>query len=363
MSHVGDAVLVFPAGMPDGVTYGERAKASGRRVVGASSVTDDPACSLYETWEHLPYVSDPAFDMALADLVRRHGVGVIHAPHFVVWSHLSERLAAMAPGVRLSGSDRPQDHERTYRRLQHRMAAASPPAFAAAIPPKPPLTLLETTGLVRLVDTIPGMCAEEKMLAVIEVMRHAPAGDIVEIGSWWGRSAALFVWLANRYDLGKVLCVDPWMTEAMPQGDVLLDRTSAELDTEQALRMFEINLAPLAGGRLNYLRARSEVAAQTYGPGLTVRTAAFGESRYEGRIAVLHIDGNHAEEQAAIDAAVWTPHVMPGGWIIFDDYEWAFGDGPRKVADAFVLRNAERLAARFQAGPALYLQLKVTGHD
>jgi len=109
---------------------------------------------------------------------------------------------------------------------------------------------------------------------------------------------------------------------------------------------------------MNFLRARSEDAALHYRPGLTVRTETFGETVYEGSISLLHIDGNHAEQHAALDADRWTPHVAAGGWIIFDDYEWAFGDGPRKVADAFVLRNAGKISARFQAGPTLFLQLR-----
>jgi hypothetical protein len=357
MSADRDTVLIFPAGMPDALAFRDRAKARGVRVIGASSVANDPAESEYETWEALPYVSDPKFDATLADLMRRHGVGSVYAPHFVVWSHLSERLAEIAPGVQLSGADLPQDHERAYRALRSRMATASAPNFTPAFAPKAPLSFLERCGLIRLMNTIPGMCAEEKALAVMDVMRHAPPGDVVEIGSWWGRSASLFAWLANRYDVGKVLCIDPWISDAMTQGDAVLDKTSAELDTEEALRMFEINLAPLAGDRLNYLRSRAEDAAALYGPALTVRTEAFGETRYEGAISVLHIDGNHAEHHAELDTRLWTPHVRPGGWIIFDDYEWAFGDGPRKVADAWIAAKAERIAARFQAGPALFLQL------
>lgn len=361
-SAAADAVLIFPAGMPDGLAFRDRARSLGLRVVGASSITSDPARDSYETWETLPYVSDPGFDDALATIVERHGIGAVHAPHFVVWRHLSERLQQIAPGAQLSGDDRPEDHERAYRQLRARMSEPYALDISPAFPPKPPLSALEQTGLVRLVGTIPGMCAEEKMRAITEVMRHAPRGDVVEIGSWWGRSAALFVWLARRYDIGKVLCVDPWMSDAMPQGDALLDKTSAELDTEEALRMFEINLAPLAGDRLNYLRARAEEAAACYGPDLIVRTEAFGETTYEGQIAVLHIDGNHAEHHAALDTALWTPHVVPGGWIIFDDYDWAFGDGPKKVADAFIATNKGRVANVFQAGPSLFVQLKGESH-
>ncbi len=360
---MGEAVLVFPAGMPEGLAFKDRAKARGLRVVGASSLDLDPARNAYEAWEKLPYVNDPGFDDALAEVVRRQGIGAIHTPHFVVWRHLSERLGEIAPDAQLSCAERPQDSERAYRALRERVAAAKAPSFWPAFPPKPPLSLVERAGLVRLVDTIPGMCAEAKMQAVIEVMRHAPNGDIVEIGAWWGRSAALLVWLAGRYEIGKVLCIDPWAEDAMVQGDELLDKTSAELDTEEARRMFEINLAPLAGGRLNYLQARAEDVATRYGPGLTARTDAFGETRYEGVIALLHIDGNHAEAHVARDTDLWTPHVAPGGWIVFDDYEWAFGNGPRQVADAFVGRRASQIAAVFQAGPALFVQLKRCARD
>jgi hypothetical protein len=355
---MGDAVLVFPAGMPEGLAFRDRAKAAGLRVVGASSIDHDPAQGAYEAWEHLPYVNDPGFDDALAEVVRRHGVSAIHTPHFVVWRHLSERLAEIAPGAALSGAERPEDSERAYRQLRERIGAARAPAFWPALPPRGPLSLVERAGLVRLAETIPGMCGEAKMVALIEAMRHAPSGDIVEIGSWWGRSAALLVLLARRYDIGHVLCVDPWSAEVMNQGDALLDATSADLDTEEALRMFEINLAPLAGGWLNYLRVRSEEAAPAYGPDLRVKTETFGDVGYSGRIAFLHIDGNHAQDEAGKDCTLWTPHVAPGGWIVFDDYEWAFGDGPRIVADAFVAENAGRIAARFQAGPALFIQLK-----
>jgi hypothetical protein len=355
---MGEAVLVFPAGMPEGLAFRDRAKARGLRVVGASSVDHDPAENTYEAWEHLPYVTDPGFDEALATVVRRHGVSAVHSPHYVVWKHLSERLSRIAPGASLTTGQIPQDNERAYRALRERVAAAKAPAFWPATPPKPPLSLIERTGLVRLAGTIPGMCGEDKMVALMEAMRHAPNGDIVEIGAWWGKSAALLVLLARRYELGNVLCVDPWRDDAMTQGDALLDSTSADLDTEEALRMFEINLAPLAGGRLNYLRLRSEDAAPSYGAGLAVKTDAFGKTSYCGQIALLHIDGNHAKDEVEKDCALWTPHVAAGGWIIFDDYEWAFGDGPREVADAFVADNVERIAAKFQAGPALFIQLK-----
>ena len=56
-------------------------------------------------------------------------------------------------------------------------------------------------------------------------------------------------------------------------------------------------------------------------------TEAFGETRYEGRIGLLHIDGNHDYRHVLDNTQVWAPFVRPGGWIIFDDYESDSGDG------------------------------------
>ena len=134
-------------------------------------------------------------------------------------------------------------------------------------------------------------------------------------------------------------------------------QASARIDAEAAFRIFQINLAPLAGGRLNYLRAPSTEAARAYRSGLTVRTETFGTTTYEGRISLLHIDGNHAYESVAADAEAWVPKVKPGGWIVFDDYVWAFGDGPRRVGDAWLQRLGDKVALSFVIGTALFVKL------
>jgi len=357
---VGETVLIFPAGQPGADQGRIQALAEGRKVVGASSLASDPVRGDYDQWEWLPYISDPAFAAALATVVRTHDIGVIHAPHFVVWHYLEERLAEIAPGVQLrGGAETIFDHEKAYRALYDRYAALDrAPFYCPAVGPKPDLSDIVRAALFRQIDTISGMSSEEKLLALVDILRCAPDGDIVEIGTWWGKSAAMFVMLAHRYDVGPVLCVDPWASEALPQGDDILDAAGARADMDEAFRIFQINLAPLAHGRLNYIRASSAGAASRYGPGLEIDSETFGKVRYSGRIAVLHIDGNHTLENADEDMRMWTPHVAPGGWIIFDDYFWVFGDGPKRVGDAFIAREADRIQFSFVAGKALFVQLK-----
>ena len=350
-------VLIFPAGVPDALKYREEAAARGDRVVGASSLGWNPDADRYDAWEYLPYVHAPEFADALESLITRLGVTAVYSPHEVVSGYLAEILPGLARGVDLIRASPLLAKERAYRALWERAAeiSAAPDWFGGGAPR---LAGARLAGLLRFVDDVPGMSDNDKIAAMIEVARHVPSGDIVEIGSWWGRSAALLTLLSRHHGLGPVLCVDPWRADALPQGVAILDKASAAMNLDDALGIFETNLAPLADGRVNYIRAASTVAAERYGPGLTVETEALGRTAYSGRIALLHIDGNHALERVTEDADCWTPHMAPGGWVVFDDYVWAFGDGPRTVGDAYCARHADRIARSFVMGTALFVQLE-----
>lgn len=350
-------VLVFPGGVPDALTYRAEAAGRGCHVIGASSLSWNPEADSYDTWAYLPYVHAPDFAEQLAALIARLKITSIYAPHEVISGHLAELLPSLAPGVDLISASPLLAKEREYRALWDRAAAISavPDWFGGG---SPRLSGTGLAGLLRLVDGVPGMSDNDKIAAMIEVARHVPAGDIVEVGSWWGRSAALLTLLSRHHGLGSVLCIDPWSSEALPQGVAILDKASAAMDLDAALAIFETNLAPIAAGRVNYIRAPSVDAARRYGPGLTIETVALGRTVYAGRIAWLHIDGNHSLERVTEDAESWTPHVVPGGWVVFDDYVWAFGDGPRRIGDAYCARHSDRIARSFVMGTALFVQLE-----
>jgi hypothetical protein len=352
-----ETVLIFPAGVPDALKYRAEAAERGCRVVGASSLAWNPEADRYDAWEYLPYVHDPEFGEALTALIVRLGISAVYAPHEVVSGHLAEILPVMAPGVALISASPLLAKEREYRALHARAEAiASAPDWFGGGAPR--MHGARLAGLLRLVDGVPGMSDNDKIAAMIEVARHLPDGDIVEIGSWWGRSAALLTLLSRHHDRGSVLCVDPWRADALPQGVAVLDRASAAMDLDDALRIFETNLAPIGLGRVNYIRAPSTEAVTRYGPGLEVESEALGRTTYLGRIALLHIDGNHALERVTEDCDCWTPHMTPGGWVVFDDYVWAFGDGPQQVGDAYCARNASRIVRSFVMGTALFVQLE-----
>ncbi len=351
-------VLVLPAGYGDGPEVTAHAMARGMTVIGASSVANDPAAAGCDSFVSLPHVSDPDFDRRLAETIEAHGVGQVHASHFAVWHRLKTRLPEIAPGVCLSLGRGAFELQDEYRALLTRVASPPPiPELAASTRPRPGLGPIETAGYLRAATAIFGESYELKLLALIEAARRAPTGDIVEIGSLFGRTAAFLAMLNNRYDLGRILCVDPWAPEAIDQGNAALNEAGLIFDWASFRRMFEVNVAPFAQGRLNYVQALSVEGARAYATG-EVETETFGRTTYERAIGLLHIDGNHGYEHVSEDVRAWAPYVKPGGWIVMDDYEWDWGDGPRRATDEFLEAEARRVRLAFVRGHAMFIQLK-----
>jgi hypothetical protein len=218
---------------------------------------------------------------------------------------------------------------------------------------------IELAALFRHADIIPGQCDHEKIDALCQIARQCCSGDLVEIGVLWGKSAFILARLARCYDIGNLLCVDPWSIEYLTQHDEkgLVDSVSRQWDTEEALIVFEMNLLPYNANHVNYLRLPSTDGAQHYRQHQSATTASFGTTDYCGNIAILHIDGNHSYAAAKADILAWSSFVIERGWIIVDDYIWPYGNGPKRAGDEFFAENNGKISTAFVIGSALFLQL------
>jgi hypothetical protein len=354
-------ILIFPAGMPRSLEYLQRCQREGQPVLGSSSLEYDVARQHYPAWAQLPFVNDPAFSGALRQLIESAGIGGIYTPNPVVWSYLSAALPTLAPGVSLVNAWPLQDELASYRQAETLAAAglAAPLELAASVQPQPRLTAAALAALLRHASTIPGMCDDVKIAALCEIARHAPSGDLVEIGSAFGKSAFVLACLARRYGIGKLLCVDPWQSAYVAQHDEggLVDNCIERYDYDEMLRVFEMSLLPYSAGDINYLRLPSSEAAARYATERHAVTDAFGSTDYTGRIALLHIDGNHSHDAVQADIDAWGAHLADGAWVVFDDYVWPYGDGPQRVGDAFLARRGSDIACAFVMGTALFVQL------
>ncbi|MBK7422032.1 MAG: class I SAM-dependent methyltransferase [Propionivibrio sp.] len=354
-------VLIFPAGMPRALDFLQKSIKEGKSVIGSSSLGYDASREKYPAWVHLPYVTDPGFDQALRHALIEFDIGEIYTPNIVVWNHLSQILGKLIPGVVLVNASPVDEVLSGYRaalsEAEYLMANQLP--LMSDIQPRRQLSRVEVASLCRYTDLIPGMCDDDKFSALFDTSRYSVSGDIVEIGSWWGKSAFILAWLARCYEIGKLLCVDPWANEHLIQNEEMVDSGSRQVSADEALTVFQIGLLPFNANHMNYLRMTSVEGAAYYGENRSACTEIFGHTEYAGEIAILHIDGNHAYEAAKADVESWGKFVVGGGWIIIDDYIWPYGDGPRRVGDEFLENNRSRIAAAFVMGTALFIQLSL----
>ena len=355
------AVLIFPAGMPRALDFLGKCVREQHNVIGASSLVHDPARQNYPAWLFLPYVTHDGFDDALGQAVRDFDIGGIYTPNPVVWDYLSRALERIAPGVPLLNAS-PANVELEAYRAAHLLARellGKPLPLAVEEKGKTDWSELEVASLYRHVETVPGMCDHEKVRALYEIARYCPAGDVIEIGSWWGKSAFVLLRLAQCFNIGNLMCVDPWSDGHLVQNDKngLVDTVSAQFSAEEAFNVFQINLLPYSAGNINYLRLPSTDGAKHYRLRPQVESPAFGATSYSGHIALLHIDGNHSYDNVKADIEAWCPLVMEGGWIVMDDYNWPFGDGPKLAANEYLATNSDRISTAFVMGGALFIRL------
>lgn len=167
----------------------------------------------------------------------------------------------------------------------------------------------------RVQATVPGwLFGPDAWLLYTLAHRGPAAGAIVEIGSAWGRSTLFLASGSKRAGRERVYAIDPhtgdprYLRERAGNGRwrpgaPRPPRSAAGFST---LPTFESNL-------------RRFGVDDWVMPVVATSTAA-AETLDTGPIRLLYIDGLHSYEAVRADIAAWTPRVVPGGIIVFDDY-------------------------------------------
>lgn len=352
------ATLVFPATHPQGSEYLRAARADGLPVIAASSVWEaDAVAALGEIFQ-LPFVHEPGFASAFTSLVEQHRVGRVYAPVAAVHAWLKRFIAEQGLSLQLLG-DSPIAREMERHRSMRAAAARVEPFVRACCDARPALGEFELTAMLQMADRTYGESNEHKIAALAAISADAPCGDVVEIGTLAGKSAIVLTWLAHRFEIGQVLAIDPWSAGAAVQVDspaTVRTDLVGEWDYELLHADFICNLLTIGIGRLNYLRAQSVAAYEIYANAGAVASPEFGHTTYCGDIALLHIDGNHDYKHVQQDCDLWLPHLRAGGWLVLDDYVWIHGDGPRRVGDELLIRQADAIDRAFVCGKALFVK-------
>lgn len=353
-------VLIFPAGMPRSLSFLDQALNEGKEVIGSSSLRYDPEKSKYPKWCYLPFVTDENFDQSLKDILSELSIDSIYTPNAAVWNYLKFALPRINSSVSLINESPIQQEMLPYKKAIDfaKNVLSTPIEIGNEEHPAPLLDELTIAAIFRYTELIPGMCDHEKFRALCEIFRLAPSGDIVEIGSWCGKSAFILANLANLYQVGNVLCVDPWSNNHVMQHD---DKgnfvNNVDYMARDSLDIFKINLILFFKNSLNYIQLPSKDGAKFFRKNNIIYTKDFSKTIFQGKISILHIDGNHDYDNVKEDVISWIDMVVPGGWVVFDDYIWPYGDGPKKVGDEFILKYKEKINLSFVMGSALFIQL------
>lgn len=353
------ATLVFPAVTPAALDYVRAARLRGEPVVCAASVPCPEAEAEAGACLHLPSIHEAEFAANFLALVRERSIARLLCPVASVHGHLRRLIAERGLALELLGESPIRQQVAAHRALMARADGLAPLLAAcadgAALPDR-----VELAGVLRQASLIYGESNDEKLAALVAVAASAPRGDVVEIGSLMGRSAFVLLWLARRHGLGPLLTIDPWTAHNAVQHDspAGFQRLVDEWDFEALAEGFFVNQAPFGGGDHAHLRLPAAAAFDHYAAGRPIADRSGAPVAFGGRIALLHIDGNHDYDSVSRDLALWVPRLAAGAWLVLDDYVWAHGDGPRRAGDELLAAAAGRIDRAFACGKALFVRFE-----
>lgn len=157
-----------------------------------------------------------------------------------------------------------------------------------------------------------GWCSPEKTLNFIDLVLEARPQVCVEIGVFSGSSLYPVAATLQFLGQGVVVAIDPWdKIECIRYLDP--DRDKADLKWWAHQNMDHIYF-----GFLNILR-QHELEKRC----VVVKTTSKKAAPIIGPIDILYLDGNHYEKVAQEDVELYLPKVRPGGYIWFNDADWA----------------------------------------
>lgn len=353
------ATLVFPAVNQAAIAYLTAAKYRGELTVCAASVANDDVAEEWGGLLRLPSIYDDSFAAEFLLLLTNYSVGRMLCPVASVHDFMRRFIATHQLDLELIGQSPIRQQVEQHRQLMVR-ANRLQQLVALCADGTPSLSVLEIAGVLRQASLTYGESNDDKLAALMGVFSNAPKGDVVEIGSLMGRSAFVLLHLAGRFKTGSVLTVDPWMSGNAVQHDspqsfqALVD----DWDFEVLAEGFHVNMVPFSAERHAHLRMASNDAFEVYSSNEPITCLTGVRVAYTQKIAVIHIDGNHDYAHVSRDCELWLSLLVPGAWVILDDYIWAHGDGPYRVGNTFLREQEERIQRSFVCGKALFIQFK-----
>jgi hypothetical protein len=190
--------------------------------------------------------------------------------------------------------------------------------------------------ILQLAESVEGhlTAKEARMLGLLAALPTA-AGEILEIGSFKGKSAIILARAAQLADRARVVAVDPLTSPCITDPDLKGQRSGWE-DFQNNLRRGGVHEL------VEFHQKFSHELAAVWNP--------------QRQLRLLWIDGDHTHRGAKLDFDKFVPFVRDGGIVAFHDVLHNF-DGPLRVFVEDLLRSP-RFGAAGVCGSIGWAQLR-----
>lgn len=201
------------------------------------------------------------------------------------------------------------------------------------------MTVMTVPAMQRIeqaVSGVPGWSPLDQLFALnlLAASSGNLAGEVVELGSWCGRSAIALALGVSASRSPRVHCIDlfPSRADWYRNDDgtysmrVLINGRYVDAYDQQTVwaEPFERDIAPLYeryesvydAFREHTARAGVDHLVQAFRGCLSDFLREQGEG-FRCRLAFL--DGHHSHQAVLQDIDAISPHLVPGGWLCFDD--------------------------------------------
>lgn len=225
------------------------------------------------------------------------------------------------------------------------------------------------TNIEDLVKEVPGWTPIDQLYTLHNLVLSTShlKGDVLEIGSWCGRSALILGKAAERTN-AKVFCIDlfpsknDWKRNEDGSYSFYTKINGKDLSayTEQTVwkEPFERDIAPIYEKYNSVLDVFNEVMEKNKLTSTVIphRGDASVLETSDKAYRVAFIDGDHSYEAVCEDIARVEKRLVSGGWICFDD-AFSYYDGVnRAITDKII--NSDKYELQQQMTRKLFVAKK-----
>jgi len=188
------------------------------------------------------------------------------------------------------------------------------------------------------IEMIEGFLSDAETKCLYKLAKNC-GGDIVEIGSWKGKSTICLALGSKAGNEGKVFAIDPH--------EELVDKEAGFNQQENTEPIFRKNIKKVNDIVVSFVMKSEETNKGWTKP-----------------ISLLWIDGAHDYENVKKDFLLWNPHLKKGGVIAFHDAIYSLGhtySGVRKVVYKHILKS--RKFSNVQFCGSIVFATKIKSHS